>query len=270
MKVQKVFRTAFVILFFAFFIFNISSVAQERFSDELLKGFTFRNLGPYRCGSWVTDFAVPDSPAKAHLYTFYVASRNGGLWKTTNNGTTFEPVFDGQSALSIGDVALAPSNPDVVWVGTGEAYNARSSNSGDGVYKSLDGGKTWKNMGLRDSHHIARIVIHPKNPDIVYVAAMGHLFSRNEERGVFKTTDGGNTWKKVLYVNDKVGVIDLVINNFNPETLYAAAYEKERLAWHFEEGGPESGIYKTQDAGKSWRRLGGGLPARKTQTFSTP
>lgn len=263
MKVGKVFRTGFLILLFVFFIFNISSVAQERFNQELLKSFTYRNLGPYRCGSWVTDFAVPDSQGKAHLYTFYVATRNGGLWKTTNNGTTFEPLFDSQAALSIGDVTLAPSNSDIVWVGTGEAYNARSSHSGDGVYKSVDGGKTWKSMGLHDSHHISRIVIHPKNPEIVYVAAMGHLFSRNEERGVFKTTDAGNTWQKVLYVNDKVGAIDLVINNSNPNILYAATYDKERFAWHFEEGGLESGIYKTEDAGKTWTRLSAGLPGGK-------
>jgi hypothetical protein len=263
MKIERVFKAGFMIFFCSCLIQNLPATAQERFSEELLKSFTYRNLGPYRCGSWVTDFAVPDSPGKAHLYTFYVATRNGGLWKTTNNGTTFEPVFDGQAALSIGDVALAPSNPDVVWVGTGEAYNARSSHSGDGVYKSLDSGKTWKNMGLRDSHHISRILVHPKNPDIVYVAAMGHLFSRNEERGVFKTTDGGDTWQKVLYVNDKVSVIDIVINNSNPNILYAATYEKERFAWHFEEGGPDSGIYKTEDAGKTWSRLSGGLPAGK-------
>lgn len=247
-------------------LFSVSySFAKEQnlFSEDLLKSFTYRNLGPYRAGSWVTDFAVPESLPKAHLYTFYVATRNGGLWKTTNNGTTFEPVFDEQSRLSIGDVALAPSNPDIVWVGTGEAYNTRSSYSGDGVYKSTDGGKAWKNMGLKDSHHIARIVIHPKNPDVLYVAAMGHLYSTNEERGVFKTEDGGQSWKKILYINEKVGVIDLVMNPANPDILYAATYEKQRLPWTFEESGPESGIYKTADAGKTWTRLSGGLPSGK-------
>jgi hypothetical protein len=233
------------------------------FNDNLLKNFTFRNLGPYRCGSWVTDFAVPEFPAKAHLHTFYVGTRNGGVWKTTNNGTTFEPIFDAQAYLSIGAVAVAPSNPDIVWVGTGEAYNARSSHRGDGVYKSGDGGKTWQNMGLRDSHHIARIVIHPQNPEIVYIASMGHLFNFNGERGVFMTSDGGKTWEKVLYINDKVGVIDLVMNWKNPDILYAAAYEKYRYPWHFEEGGPESGIYKSVDAGKTWERLRGGLPGGK-------
>jgi len=234
--------------------------APERFNVDLLKGFTYRALGPYRAGSWVTSFAVPDAPVRDHLYTLYVGTRNGGVWKTTNNGTTFEPVFDGQPKLSIGDVALSPSDSNIVWVGTGEAYCARSSNSGDGVWKSVDAGKTWTNMGLSDSHHIARIVIHPTNPDVVYVAVMGHLFSPNAERGLFKTTDGGKSWQKVLYVNDKIGAVDLVMVQSAPDVLYAAMYDKVRLPWHYELGGPESAIYKTMDAGKTWARLGGGLP----------
>ena len=236
---------------------------QRGFDEEFLKCFSFRNLGPYRAGSWVTDFAVPESPAKAHLYTFYVGTRNGGVWKTTNNGTTFEPIFDAQDKLSIGAVTLAPSDPEIVWVGTGEVANARSSYSGNGVYKSNDGGKTWQHMGLPDSHHIAKIIVHPTDPDIVYVAAMGHLYSFNEMRGVFKTTDGGKTWDKALYINEKVGVIDLVMNRKDPGILYAAAYEKYRYPWHFEAGGPESGIYKTVDGGSNWTRLTEGLPTGK-------
>jgi len=229
----------------------------------LLKDFVYRNLGPFRSGSWISDFAVPEFPEEAHLYTFYVAGRNGGLWKTTNNGTTFEPLFDDQDVFSIGDVTLAPSNPDHVWVGTGEHATARSSYWGDGVYKSIDGGKTWQNMGLEDSQHIGRIVIHPENPAIVYVAAMGHLFTPNAQRGVFKTADGGRTWKKVLYIDENTGVIDLAINRENPFVLYAAAYEKYRYPWHFESGGPESAIYKTEDGGGNWRRLTRGLPQGK-------
>jgi photosystem II stability/assembly factor-like uncharacterized protein len=230
------------------------------FNEDLLKAFTFRNIGPFRVGARTSDFAVPDFPVKDHLYTFYVATWTGGLWKTTDNGTTFKPVFDGQGKMTIGDVTLAPSNPEIVWVGTGDAFCSRSSYAGDGVYKSTDGGKTWKNMGLKDSQHIARIAIHPKNPDIVYVAAVGHLYSENAERGVFKTTNGGQTWNKVLYINEKVGVIDLVMNSHDPNVLYAATYDKRRLPWVYENGGPESGIYKTSDAGKTWSRLGGGLP----------
>lgn len=234
---------------------------QDRFNEDLLKNFTFRNLGPYRAGSWVTSFAVPTAPLKEHLYTLYVGTRNGGVWKTVNAGTTFEPMFDGQAKLSIGAVAVAPSNANIVWAGTGEAYCARSSNPGDGVYRSTDAGKTWRNMGLEDSHHIVRVVIHPKNPDIVYVAAMGHLFSSNAERGVFRTRDGGQTWEKMLYVNDRIGAVDLVMVLADPNILYAAMYDKVRLPWHYEMGGPESGIYKTIDGGKSWKKLAGGLPS---------
>ncbi|HEY7473959.1 MAG TPA: hypothetical protein VH679_03040 [Vicinamibacterales bacterium] len=211
-------------------------------------------------GARTSDIAVPDAPAKDHLYTFYVSFWTGGLWKTTNNGTTFEPVFDGQPKLAIGDVAVAPSNANIVWVGTGDAFTSRSSYAGDGLYKSTDAGKTWTNMGLRDSHHIARIAIHPTNPNIVYVAAMGHLYSENPERGVFKTTNGGTTWERVLYVNEKIGVVDLVMNPKNPDVLYAAAYDKQRLPWQMVNGGPESGIYRTTDGGKAWSRLRNGLP----------
>ncbi len=234
--------------------------APAAFDESLVRAFTYRNLGPYRMGARTSDIAVPDAPAKDHLYTFYVGFWTGGLWKTTNNGTTFEPVFDRQAKLAIGDVAVAPSDANVVWVGTGDAFTSRSSYAGDGVYKSTDAGKTWTNMGLRDSHHIARIAIHPANPNVVYVAAMGHLYSENPERGVFKTTNGGTTWEKVLYVNEKIGVIDLVLNPKNPDVLYAAAYDKQRLPWQMVNGGPESGIYKTTDGGKGWSRLRNGLP----------
>jgi hypothetical protein len=149
----------------------------DLFDERLVQAFQYRNIDPFRMGARTSDIAVPDSPAKAHLYTFYVSFWTGGVWKTTNNGTTFEPVFDKQKKLTIGDVTVAPSNSDIVWVGTGDAFTSRSSYAGDGVYKSIDAGKTWTNMGLKDSHHIARIAIHPTNPDIVYVAVMGHLFS---------------------------------------------------------------------------------------------
>ena len=234
--------------------------SQDPFNERLLAPFTYRNLGPFRMGARTSDIAVPDSPAKEHLYTFYVGFWTGGLWKTTNNGTTFEPVFDKQTKLAIGDVTVAPSNSNIVWVGTGDAFTSRSSYAGDGVYKSTDAARTWTNMGLKDSHHISRIAIHPTNPDVVYVAAMGHLYSENPERGVFKTTDGGATWEKVLYVNPKIGIIDLVMNPRNPEVLYAAAYDKQRLPWQMINGGPESGIYKTTNGGRNWTKLAGGLP----------
>src|SRR5512134_2670219 len=196
--------------------------------ERVVNAVTFRNIGPFRTAAWVTDIAVPDGPGREHLYTIYAATRTGGLWKTTNNGITWAPISDSVDVAAVGAVAVAPSNASIVWMGTGDQANARSSYSGKGVYKSTDAGKSWQLMGLPDSHHIARIVIHPANPDVVYVAAMGHLFSRNEERGVFRTRDGGRTWQKMLYVDDGTGAIDLVMNRRSPEILYAAMYEKHR------------------------------------------
>jgi len=239
----------------------LPSGQEPRFNQAFFQRLTWRNLGPYRTGAWTTAIAVPESPLTSHLYTFYVGTRNGGVWKTTNNGTTFEPVFDAQPSLSIGAIDVAPSDENTVWVGTGESYQARSSYSGDGVYKSTDAGKTWTNMGLRESHHVARIVIHPKNPNVVYVAAMGHLYSTNPERGLFMTEDGGKTWKKSLFVDDKTGVIDLVMSRKDPKVLFAATYELTRKPWDLDIGGPGSGIWKTTDGGRNWTKLGGGLPA---------
>lgn len=233
----------------------------EAFDQQLLSAFQYRNLGPFRMGARVSDIAVPNGPD--HTYTWYVSFWTGGVWKTTNNGSTFDPVFDKQDNLSIGAVTVAPSDPNVVWVGTGDAFTSRSSFAGDGVYKSTDGGKTWTNTGLKDSHHIARIKIDPTNPDNVYVAAMGHLYSENMERGVFHSTDGGKNWQKSLYIDDKVGVIDLAMNPKDPKVLYAATYDKRRLPWQMINGGPGSGIYKTEDGGKTWHRLTGGLPGGK-------
>jgi photosystem II stability/assembly factor-like uncharacterized protein len=257
------FRFPLVVLFAALFL-PVAPRAQApaaSISEDKLAGFTYRALGPYRVGSWVADIAVPDAPLKSHLYTFYVGVRYGGVWKTTNNGTTFQPVFDRQDVTGIGCLAIAPSDENIVWVGTGDASSVRVAYPGDGVYKSADGGKTWQQVGLRDTHHIGRIVIHPTNPDVVYVAAMGHLWSTNEERGVFKTSDGGRTWKKVLYVDDKTGAIDLVINRRQPDTLYAAMYDVQRRPWKLIEAGTGSGIHKTTDGGKTWTKLAGGLPA---------
>lgn len=228
--------------------------------DSVVNTLTFRNVGPFRTGGWITDIAVPDAPLHDHLYTIYAASRSGGLWKTTNGGVTWEAISDSVDLAAIGAVAIAPSNPSIVWAGSGDQANARSSYSGKGVFKSTDAGRTWQLMGLPDSHHIGRIVIHPTNPEVVYVAAMGHLFSRNDERGVFRTTDGGQTWKKVLFVNAGTGAIDLVMNRRDPNVLFAAMYDKQRLPWRLIEGGAESGVYRTANGGDTWERLGGGLP----------
>ncbi len=227
-----------------------------------LERLAARPIGPANMGGRITAFAVVEGKPSC----FYVASASGGLWKTTNNGTTWEAVFENEKTVSLGDVAVSKSNPDIVWVGTGEA-NARNSVSwGDGVYQSTDGGKTWKNRGLRDSEHIGRIVIHPKDPDIVYVAALGRLWGPNKERGVYKTTDGGATWKPVKQLDEDTGFVDLAMDPADPETLYAAAYKVRRDA--FDGGNPASqfgadaGLYKTTDGGKTWRKLTKGLPDR--------
>ena len=246
-----------------FFFMVISLFLFSEDFNLILKDFSYRNLGPYKVGSWISCIAVPETDNPSYKYTFYVGARNGGVWKTTNNGTTFFPIFDNQESLSIGAIAVDPVNPEIVWVGTGETYNARLSHPGDGVYKSEDRGKNWKNMGLRKTEHIAKILINPKNPNIVYVAAMGKLFSSSEERGVYKTVDGGKTWEKVFYLDENTGVIDIVMNPENPDIIYIASYEKYRFPWHFEAGGEKSGIYKTTDGGKNWEKLTNGLPEGK-------
>jgi photosystem II stability/assembly factor-like uncharacterized protein len=208
-------------------------------------------LGPSLQGGRIEAIAVP-APGSS---TMYVGPGGGNVWKTTNNGITWEPIFEHQSAFAIGDIAVAPSNPNIVWVGTGEVQPRHSgpAYSGTGVFKSVDAGRTWQHMGLVDTHHIGKIVIDAKNPDIVYVAAMGHSWSPNDERGVFKTTDGGATWTKSLYVNDRTGAIDLVMDPSDPKILYASLWQIS--------SGPDSGIHKTTDAGKTWTKLGNGLPA---------
>lgn len=249
-------RALFTVIILAFSILP----AQVKFDENLLSSLNFRNFGAHRVGAWVGAIAVPENPGEKYRNTYFVSPRNGGVFKTTNNGTTFYPVFDKYGTNTIGDIAIAPSDPDIVWVGTGDSYNARSSFAGNGIYKSTDGGETFANMGLGDSHHIVKILIHPKNKDVVYAASMGHLFSPNKERGVFKTTDGGKTWSKILYINENTGVIDLIMNPQNPDILFASAYEKYRYPWHFEAGGVNSGVYKTTDGGMNWNKLSSGLP----------
>ncbi len=246
-----------------FSLLLVTQVMGQQLNQGILDHFQYRNLGAYRVGAWISAIAVPESDDRAYAHTFYVAARNGGVWKTTNKGTTFEPIFDTEGVNAIGDIAVSPSDPETLWVGTGEDFNARSSYSGTGVYKSFDGGQSWLNMGLKDSHHISEIIIHPSNPDIVYVGVMGHLFSDNAQRGVYKTTDGGRSWKPVLQISETTGVIDLAIHPENPDIIYAVAYHMDRSPWHFEAGGAESGIYKTLDGGASWKQLKQGLPEGK-------
>ena len=192
-----------------------------------------------------------------------MGAASGGVWKTVNEGTTWEPIFEKEATASIGDIALAPSDQNILWVGTGEANIFRSSQHGAGIYKSTDGGKTWQHMGLADTLTIARIVIHPENSDIVYVAASGHEWTDNEERGVFKTTDGGQNWEKILYIDERTGAIDLVMDPSQPDTLYAAMWQRIRFKWNDPrnfEGYSNSGLFKTTDGGSTWNPINTGLP----------
>ena len=190
----------------------------------------------------------------------FVAAASGGIFKSVNNGLTWKPVFDEEgTSLSIGDLAIAPSDPNIVWAGTGEPNSRQSSSWGDGVYKSLDGGETWTFMGLRDTQRVGRVVIDPQNPDIVFVAALGHLWGPNPERGLFRTKDGGKTWQKVLSINDDTGVVDVAMEA-GGRILYAAAYQRRRRAWGFVGGGPHSGLYRSLDGGDTWTKLTKGLP----------
>ena len=196
--------------------------------------------------------------------TWWAASASGGLLKTVNNGVTFEHQFDHEATVSIGDVQVAPSDPNIVWVGTGEANPRNSVSWGDGVYKSTDGGKTWKNMGLEKTFQIGRMAIHPRDPNIVYVGALGRLWGPNEDRGLYKTTDGGKTWEKILYVDENTGVIDLQMNPKNPEILLVATYERQRDGFDGNDPakkfGPGSGVYLTKDGGKNFQKVTKGLP----------
>ena len=243
------------------FAFPLRGQDGAHFEQVINNGFAYRNLGPFRVSAWVSDIAVPETPAKAHLYTFYVGVRNGGVWKTTNNGTTFTPIFEGKMSRRSERWPSLRQTARSFWVGTGDASCTRSANPGNGIYKSVDGGANWKHMGLQDSQHIARVVIHPTNPTSFTSPPWVTSFSTNEERGVFKSTDGGVTWKKVFYLNERTGVVDLVIDRSHPNTLYAATYECMRRPWRLEDGGPASGIYKTTDGGSGWKQLAGGLPA---------
>ena len=237
--------------------------------QELAKNSPFKNqkwshIGPTNVSGRCTDIAAVRP--KGENYTIYVATASGGVWKTVNEGTTWEPIFEHEATASIGDIALAPSNQDIIWVGSGEANIFRSSQHGAGIYKSIDAGKTWQHMGLAGTLTIGRIVVHPTNPDIVYVAAGGHEWTDNKERGLFKTTDGGKTWTNILYIDEKTGAFDLAMDPDDTETLYATAWSRIRPKWNDPRVMPgymQSGVYKTTDGGANWKPINNGLPEAK-------
>ena len=237
----------------------ILAVAVSAFAadtNETFKGLKFREIGPATMGGRIDDFAVVESDPDI----IYVGTASGGVLKSTNGGITFEPVFDDQQNSTVGDIAVAPHDPSIVWVGSGESNNRQSSSWGNGIYKSTDGGKTWQHMGLDNSKHIGRIVISPADPNVVYVAAAGSLWGPSKDRGIYKTTDGGATWKQVLFVNEDTGVNDIAMDPDSPGTLIAAAYQRRRTVFGFSGSGPGSGLYKTTDGGATWKKLEKGLP----------
>jgi photosystem II stability/assembly factor-like uncharacterized protein len=233
---------------------------QRMEAASLVKNVRFRSIGPTVMSGRVVDLDVsPTDPTH-----FYVAYASGGLWKTTNNGISFTPLFDQEAVMTIGDIAVDWKNGETIWVGTGESNSSRSSYAGTGIYKSTDGGRSWQHLGLPESHHTGKIVLHPTDPNTAWVAALGHLYSANRERGVYKTSDGGRSWQHTLFVHDQAGAIDLEVDPGDPRVVYAATWERARLAWNFVEGGAGSGIYKSTDGGTHWRQLntaGSGLPA---------
>ncbi len=218
--------------------------------DPLFKGMKYRSIGPFRGGRSLTAAGIPGDPT-----TYYFGATGGGVWKSADGALTWNSVFDKEGTSSIGSLAVAASDPNTVYVGTGEACIRGNISHGDGVYKSIDAGKTWKNVGLRDSRSIGRVIINPKNPDIIFVAALGHPFGPNSERGVFRTLDGGKSWEKVLYKDENTGAIDIAFDPHNPNILYASLWEARRTPWSLTSGGPGSGLYRSIDGGSTWKEL---------------
>jgi len=241
------------------FCLLITAVGQDRQADPIsaaMANLSWRSIGPANMGGRIAD--VEGVPGNANIV--YVATGSGGIFKTVNGGISWTPIFDRQNTISVGDIALEPGNPDVIWVGTGEANPRNSVSYGDGVYRSTDGGKTWKHLGLKDTNSISKIIVHPKNPEIAYVAAVGHVWGPNEERGVFMTTDGGKTWQKTLYIDNLHGASDLEIDPQNPNILYAGMWRFDRKPWTFTSGSEKGGVFRSIDGGRTWNKIEKGLP----------
>ncbi len=239
--------------------------AHEKMRDESsFNELHWQYIGPTNISGRATD--VEAIGPKGQNYTIWVASASGGVWKSVNEGVTFDPVFEHQGTSTIGDLAIAPSDPEIVWVGTGEANIFRSSNPGCGVWKTTNGGESWEHMGLEETFTISRILVHPENPDVVYVAASGHEWTENNDRGLYKTTDGGKSWEKILYKGPESGINDMVMDPRDPEVIYATIWQRTRLKWNDPrtyKNHKNNGVWKTTDGGKSWNQLANGLPPSK-------
>jgi photosystem II stability/assembly factor-like uncharacterized protein len=234
--------------------FNISS-------NPLLSSFRFRNVGPASMGGRLDDIEV----SLSNPNVIYLGYAVGGVWKSVNNAVSFEPVFNSETTASIGDIAIHPTNPDIVYVGTGEPNNRQTNSFGDGMYKTTDGGKTWTHIGLRQTQSIGRVIIDPRNPEVVYVAAEGHLFGPDTARGLYKTVNGGKTWDKIKYIDENTGFSDIAMDPSNSNVLYAASYQRRRTSCCFNGGGPGSGLWKSEDAGRTWKKFDNlGIPAGLT------
>src|SRR5689334_22084582 len=229
---------------------------KDKYGEKTFAGIELRPIGPALVSGRILDVAVDPRDERV----WYIASAGGGVWKTTNAGTSFNPIFDGEGSHSIGCVTIDPKDSLVVWVGTGENNSQRSVSMGDGVYKSIDGGRSWMNVGLKSSEHIGKIAVDPRDSNVVYVAAQGPLWAPGGDRGLYKTTDGGKTWKQVLAISENTGVTDVVLDPRNPYVVYAAAYQRRRYVWTLIDGGPGGGIDESTDGGTTWKRLAGGLP----------
>lgn len=257
MKKSTIF--VFAVLFFSQLFIQAQKTTKEDKQplDTInIDGLKWRSIGPSLTSGRISDIAVnPDNP-----FEYYVASSSGGVWKTINSGVEYFPIFDKEGSYSIGCITMDPNNSNVIWVGTGENNNQRSVAYGDGIYKSLDGGKTWKNMGLKTSEHIGKIIVHPENSNIVYVAAIGPLWSKGGERGLYKTIDGGKTWNAILSIDEHTGVNDVVMDPRNPDVLYASTFQRRRHVFTYVGGGPGSGMHKSTDGGNTWEKINTGLP----------
>jgi photosystem II stability/assembly factor-like uncharacterized protein len=235
------------------------SEAPSPIDTTLYSGLKWRNIGPFRGGRSVAVAGIPDLPL-----VYYMGTTGGGMWKTIDAGTSWENISDQYFATgSVGAIGISPSDPNVIYVGMGEhAVRGVMTSHGDGIYKSYDAGESWEQSGLPASHHISDVIVHPQNPDIVYVSVQGPLYETSTEKGIYGTWDGGKTWQKLLYVNEQTGASSLSMDPTNPRILYAGTWQHQRFPWKMESGGPGSGIYKSTDGGENWNRLNVGKPGR--------